>query len=113
VLSSIRLLRFIGISEGVSFLVLLLIAMPLKYFFGIPLAVKVVGWAHGVLFMLYILAVLLAIRAMKWNWLDILIALAASLAPAGTFFLDQGWKRRQLELQGNPDLSPQKAGPQA
>jgi integral membrane protein len=108
VLNSVRLLRIVGVAEGISFLVLLLIAMPLKHFFDLPLAVKVVGWAHGGLFMLYILAVLIAVRAMKWSWLDILIALLASLAPAGTLFLDKGWKRRQLELQGELELRSQK-----
>ena len=107
-LSSVRLLRVIGIAEGISFLVLLLSARPLKHFFGFPLAVKYVGWAHGGLFLLYIMAVLLAIRAMKWRWLDILIAFLASLAPAGTLFLDRGWKKRQLELQTELELSAQK-----
>ncbi len=43
----------IAIIEGVSFLILLGIAMPLKYLLGIPEMVKYVGWAHGVLFILY------------------------------------------------------------
>ncbi len=99
--NKIRLLRFIGITEGISFLVLLLIAMPLKYYFGWPMAVRVVGWMHGVLFVAYIGAVLLSIRAMKWNWLGVGIALAASLIPVGTFVLDKSWKRREDELKGS------------
>ncbi len=96
----IKLLRFVGITEGISFLILLLIAMPLKYFFGWPFAVEVVGWAHGILFVAYIAAVLLAIRAMKWSWFSIGVALAASLVPIGTFMLDRSWKRRENELAG-------------
>jgi hypothetical protein len=46
-------LRKIGIAEGISFLVLLCIAMPLKYFFQQPMAVKIFGWAHGVLFVAF------------------------------------------------------------
>ena len=103
---AVRRLRFIGIAEGISFLVLLLIAMPLKYFLDFPLAVKVVGWAHGVLFMLYIAVVLLSVKAMKWSWLDVLIALVASLAPAGTLFLDRSWKRRLDELSDPPATVP-------
>lgn len=91
-------MRLIGISEGISFLVLLLIAMPLKYYFGFPMAVKVVGWMHGVLFIAYIAAVFLAIEAMKWNWFSILVALGASLVPVGTFVLDKSLKRREDEL---------------
>ncbi len=99
----IKILRFTGITEGISFLVLLLIAMPMKYYLGLPLAVKVVGWMHGVLFILYILAVLLAIRIMSWNWFALLVALGASLIPFGTFYLDKSWKRRERELQSVAD----------
>ena len=87
-----------GIAEGISFLVLLLIAMPLKYYFGMPMPVKIVGWLHGILFMAYIAAVFLAIKAMQWSWFSVLIALAASLVPIGTFVLDRTWKRREAEL---------------
>lgn len=88
----------IGIAEGISFLVLLLIAMPLKYYFDLPMAVKIVGWAHGVLFIAYVAIVFLSIRLMKWNLIEVGIALAASLIPLGTFFLDKGWKKREQEL---------------
>jgi integral membrane protein len=95
---SIANLRFVGIAEGISFLVLLLIAMPLKYYFGFPMAVKVVGWAHGLLFILYIAAVFLAIRAMQWGIFGVLVALVASLVPLGTFVLDKSLRKRQEEL---------------
>ena len=49
----IRSLRMAGLAEGISFLVLLLIAMPLKYWAGDPTAVLYTGWAHGFLFILY------------------------------------------------------------
>ncbi len=88
----------IGIAEGFSFLILLLIAMPLKYRFGMPLAVKYVGWAHGLLFILYIIAVFAAIKAMKWGFKGVIIALIASLLPAGTFVLDRSLRKREQEL---------------
>jgi integral membrane protein len=94
----IKSLRWIGIAEGISFLVLLLIAMPLKYRFELPLAVKYVGWAHGLLFILYIVAVLAAIRAMNWGFKGVAVALIASLLPAGTFVLDKSLKKREAEL---------------
>jgi integral membrane protein len=96
--TTIRNLRIIGISEGISFLVLLLIAMPLKYYVGFPLAVKYVGWIHGILFIAYILAVFFSIKAMRWGWFAVLVALGASLLPLGTFVLDRQLKRRQQEL---------------
>lgn len=94
----IRLLRITGLAEGISFILLLGIAMPLKYYFQFPEAVTVVGWIHGVLFMAYLLIVLLSIRVMKWNRTEILLAFAASLIPAGTFWLDRSWKIREREL---------------
>jgi integral membrane protein len=96
--SRVKNLRIIGISEGVSFLVLLIIAMPLKYLLGIPEAVKLVGWIHGVLFIAYVIAVFLSIRAMRWGFVGVAIALGASLVPLGTFILDKQLKRRQEEI---------------
>jgi integral membrane protein len=96
--NTIKNLRIIGISEGISFLVLLLIAMPMKYMMDIPEAVKFTGWVHGVLFIAYVAAVFLSIRAMRWNWFSVLVALGASLLPFGTFVLDKSLKRRQAEL---------------
>jgi integral membrane protein len=94
----IRFLRITGITEGISFLVLLLIAMPLKYYAGFPLAVKIVGWIHGVLFIGYIIAVFAAIKAMKWNFWDFFLAIAASLVPFGTFLLDKSWRARERAI---------------
>lgn len=98
-MNRIRFLRFTGISEGVSFLVLLLIAMPLKYYAGLPIAVKVVGWMHGVLFMAYLVAVFAAIKPMKWGLRDFAIAMGASLLPFATFLLDRSWRERARQLQ--------------
>ena len=96
--SRISNLRLIGFIEGVSFLVLLLVAMPLKYYLDFPIAVKITGWIHGVLFILYIVAVFMAIRAMQWNWFSVMVALAASLIPIGTFVLDKSLRIREAEL---------------
>lgn len=96
--NTIKNLRIIGIAEGISFLVLLLIAMPLKYYMGLPEAVKFVGWFHGVLFIAYVIAVFAAMKAMQWGLFSVGIALLASLLPFGTFVLDKQLKRRQAEL---------------
>ena len=61
-------LRFIGLWEGVSFLVLLIIAMPLKYLAGWPDAVRVVGMAHGILFLLYLAAAMQVATERDWPW---------------------------------------------
>jgi integral membrane protein len=81
-------LRFIGWWEGVSFLLLLGIAMPLKYLAGWPDAVRVVGMAHGVLFVLYVLAAIQAAVELDWPWKRTALVLAASVLPAGPFVVD-------------------------
>lgn len=81
--------KIIAITEGVSFLTLLLIAMPLKYYGGIPEAVKITGWIHGALFMLYIPAVFMVRKTLHWNLFHVALALLASIVPAGPFILDR------------------------
>ncbi|MBK7855681.1 MAG: DUF3817 domain-containing protein [Bacteroidetes bacterium] len=58
-------LRLAGFIEGWSYIILLFVAMPLKYFANMPLAVKYVGWIHGLLFIWYVLALLKAMQAQK------------------------------------------------
>lgn len=86
--TSIGRLRVIGFWEGVSFLVLLGIAMPLKYFAGHPEAVRVVGMAHGILFLLYVWAAIQAALDHDWSWRKTALVLVASLLPAGPFVVD-------------------------
>lgn len=93
--TSIGRLRFVGITEGISFLVLLGIAMPLKYFAGMPQAVKIVGWMHGLLFILYVVALANASFVHRWSIWRTFVAFAASLVPFGTFILDARLRREE------------------
>ena len=93
--TSIGRLRLIGISEGISFLVLLGIAMPLKYMFGIPLAVKIVGWLHGALFILYVGAVIQVKIEKDWPTSRAIIAFIAALLPLGTFVFDKSLRKEE------------------
>ncbi len=81
--------RWIALSEGVSFLVLLGIAMPLKYLAEIAIAVKIVGWIHGILFILYLVLGLHAAGVLRWSLRFRFYVLVASLVPFGTFVLDR------------------------
>ncbi len=81
-------LRIIGFAEGLSFLILLGIAMPLKYFFGLPETVRVVGMAHGLLFVLYVLLVVQVKIEYGWSFRKMGLALLASVVPFGTFWAD-------------------------
>jgi integral membrane protein len=80
--------RIIGFLEGLSFLALLGIAMPLKYVAGEPGAVRVVGMAHGVLFLAYVAAVIQAALEYGWKWKMTALLLIASLLPFGPFVAD-------------------------
>ena len=86
--TSIGRLRIIAFLEGVSYLILLFIAMPMKYLAGMPMMVRQVGMAHGVLFIAYLFAVLHVMIDKKWSVWKGVIAVGASLVPLGTFILD-------------------------
>lgn len=88
-------LRMVGLAEGISFLLLLGIAMPLKYLAGMPLAVKYVGWVHGLLFVLYVLALGQATAAQLWSPVKAAALFLAAVLPGGTFVADR-WLRRQI-----------------
>ena len=89
-------LRLLGIIEGISFLLLLFIAMPLKYFFGFPLAVTVVGLLHGVLFILFCFALLNVKVVRRWSIAKAMVPLLAAIVPGGPFFID---RRLKAEIQ--------------
>lgn len=76
-----------GHIEGVSFLVLLFIAMPLKYFFDMPLAVRIVGSIHGVLFIAYVILLAAVYFKFKLAFSKSIILFLLSLLPFGTFYL--------------------------
>ena len=90
--------RMIGIAEGISFLVLLLIAMPLKYFFNFPEAVKVVGWAHGALFVVFIYFAFEVMGSLNKNFFWLLKAFVAAFIPLGTFIFDRELKKEEALL---------------
>jgi integral membrane protein len=97
--STLGRLRLVGLLEGVSFLVLLGIAMPLKYMAGMPLAVRVVGLAHGVLFVAFVLLVFEAMGSLRWSFKQVALALLASLVPFGTLLLDRKLRQEQQAEQ--------------
>jgi integral membrane protein len=86
--SVIGRLRVIGFLEGLSFLILLGIAMPLKYKLGMPQAVRIVGMAHGVLFIAFIAASVQATVVYRWSVIRMFLLWLSSLVPFGTFYAD-------------------------
>lgn len=85
----IKFFKIIALLEGVSLLALLFFAMPMKYIFTIPVYVKYIGMAHGILFILYIaLAILLKLEK-KWELKKFTIICLASVIPFGTFYIEK------------------------
>ncbi|MBM3169057.1 MAG: DUF3817 domain-containing protein [Bacteroidetes bacterium] len=87
--------KWISLLEGLSFLILLGIAMPIKYVFDFPLAVTYVGWVHGLLFIIYIYAVFPTARSLKWEFGRTFFALFASILPFGPFIFDRNLRKNQ------------------
>jgi integral membrane protein len=85
--------RAVAIAEGISFLVLLGIAMPLKYLADFPLGVTVVGWAHGVLFVAYLAIAFEVKMALNKNFWWYVKAFIASILPFGTFILEKQMRK--------------------
>lgn len=93
-----QLFRKIALLEGISFLVLLCIAMPLKYLADMPLAVTIVGSIHGALFIGFMIYMYLVYdqytKDLKW----MAKSFAASIIPFGTFVMDKHWKREEAGI---------------
>jgi integral membrane protein len=85
--------RVISFLEGVSYLLLLFIASPIKYFQGDTSYVKILGMPHGILFMLYIVLAIVLQKQMKWNLKTLGIVMVASILPFGTFYVDKKYLR--------------------
>jgi integral membrane protein len=93
--SALGRLRLLGILEGISLLVLLAVAMPMKYLAGNPHPVKIVGWIHGGLFVLFMIAVLMVAYQRKWKFIKFLLAFLAAFFPFGTFIFDAQLKKEE------------------
>ena len=103
--SPVGRVRFIGHIEGVSFLLLMGVAMPLKYLADQPLAVTYVGWAHGLLFILLCLAIFQAWIGRALTFSRSLTTFIAALVPFGPFLIDSHLARdeERQETEGSGD----------
>lgn len=97
-LNRLKHFKLVAILEGISFLVLLFIAMPLKYLGDMPKAVTVVGWVHGALFVWYVYALAIVHFTLQWSVIKSGLAFLASLVPFGTFVLDRQLKKDEVAL---------------
>ncbi len=96
--NSLSLFRKVAVAEGISYLLLLFVAMPLKYAADLPLFVKYTGWAHGLLFVLYAALLVMVWQEQKWKLGKTVLIFLASLIPFAPFVVD---KRLKHEIPGN------------
>jgi len=89
-------MRVIGAVEALSLILLVFVAMPIKYIGHNETPVKIVGMAHGNLFLIYVVSVLAVARILQWRYSTVFKALVASVVPFGPFIFE-AWLRR------NPD----------
>jgi integral membrane protein len=96
---SARTFEAVAWLEGLSYLVLLAVAMPLKYVAGMPMATRVVGLVHGLAFLGYTVVVVDALATGRWSRRTAALGLLAGILPAGTFVF-VSHVRRQLASAG-------------
>lgn len=89
IMNTLSLFKKVAVAEGISYIALIFIAMPLKYFADMPLAVKYTGWAHGVFFMLYVVMVIMCWMEYKWKLGKTVIVFLASLLPFAPFIVEK------------------------
>lgn len=97
-------IRLMGFLEGLSFVALMGVGMPLKYLYGEPLVVRITGPVHGILFVALCLLLAQAVLEKGWSGKKGTIVFAAALFPFGPFFIDRWLKREQ---EGEAVLSPE------
>ena len=90
--NALKAFRWVAIAEGISYLAFF-ITMPLKYFMEIPLPNRIVGIAHGILFLVYVLFAIVVTAEQKWNMKRFAILFIASLIPFATFYVEKKYLR--------------------
>ena len=88
-----KLFRMIALFEGLSYILLLFVAVPVKYYLGDPIYVKLLGMPHGILFVAYLDFALYFKQEQNWSMKTLTIILLGSVMPFGTFYLDNKYFR--------------------
>ena len=96
--TSLNILRKIGFAEGLSWLLLLGVAMPLKYMAGEPMPVKIVGWIHGLLFIAFLIQLYRVQSAYRWPLKKTALGILAAFLPFGTWIFDAQLKKQEQAL---------------
>ena len=92
----IKLFRLTALLEGISYILLLFIAVPIKYLWDDPAYVKLLGMPHGILFIGYIFLSILGKSRYKWTNIDFFVISVSSLIPFGTFYVDKKYLKNPV-----------------
>lgn len=92
----IKLFKYLAIAEGYSFLVVLFITMPLKYLANFGMPNKIVGMAHGVLFLAYVVLAIVVGQLLTWKIKDTVIVVLMSVVPFGTFWVKDKYLLKEV-----------------
>ena len=92
--SLINIFRIVALLEGVSYILLLFIATPIKYLWEEPKYVKLLGMPHGLLFIAYIVLAIVLGAELKWSNKTLRQILLASIIPFGTFYVDKKYLKK-------------------
>ncbi|MDG1219583.1 MAG: DUF3817 domain-containing protein [Flavobacteriaceae bacterium] len=92
----IKVFRIISYLEGISYILLLFIAVPIKYYANDPTLVKLLGMPHGLLFVAYVILSLVNSKKHDWNFSKTLVVLISSIIPFGTFYVDYKYFKTDL-----------------
>lgn len=96
-MNTLSIFRKVAVAEGISYIALLFIAMPMKYYMEMPLAVKYTGWAHGLLFVLYAALVVMCLVEYKWSIGKAALIFLGSLLPFVPFYIDKKLKEEPVD----------------
>jgi integral membrane protein len=93
----IKALRVISYLEGISYISLLFIAVPIKYYANDPSLVKLLGMPHGLLFVAFVILSLVNSKKYNWSFIKTIVVLISSIIPFGTFYVDYKYFKNNVE----------------
>jgi integral membrane protein len=92
----IKVFRIISYLEGISYILLLFIAVPIKYYANDPSLVKLLGMPHGLLVVAYVILSIVNSKKHNWNFIKTVVVLISSIIPFGTFYVDYKYFKTDL-----------------
>jgi integral membrane protein len=93
----IKTLRVISYLEGISYILLLFIAVPIKYYANDPSLVKLLGMPHGLLFVAFVILSFVNSKKYNWSFIKTIVVLISSIIPFGTFYVDYKYFKSSIE----------------